>query len=247
MKRRTGNLFLAASLAFAAWAGSWAGPSAAVARADVIFFDDRAAFAAAAAELRALDFEGLPPVPVFGVLTLEGVGFSGINGVVPATAPDFGYAGPGTALVNIGVPEISSLSVSLPGGVTAVGADVLALFPDNTSPIVVTLSSGESFTLGGVGDPLPARQFVGFASDVAIASLTFRSSGGAAATASRVGLDDFAFGQARRAQAAVPEPGTLALLGTGLAALAGLSGVGAAARGRRLSTARQARQGPQRR
>jgi hypothetical protein len=96
---------------------------ATLARADVVVFTDRAALTAASTNLQTVDFESLPAVPNFGVLTLSGVGFSGINGVIPAAAPSFGYTGPGTVLVNIGVPEVSGIDVTLPQGITTVGTD----------------------------------------------------------------------------------------------------------------------------
>jgi hypothetical protein len=202
--------------------------SAASARADVIVFTSRAAFTAASTNLRTIDFEGLSSTPEFGVLSLNDVGFSGGNGVIPVTAPNFGYTGPGAALVNIGVPEISGINVTLPAGVTAVGTDLLANPPDNISPIVITLSTGETFTVSG--EPLPVRQFVGFTSDVAITSLQFLSNSGPDAAASRIGVDDLVFS---RVQAQIPEPTTLILLSTGLAA------VGAAVRKRRKARPRR--------
>ena len=71
------------------------------------------------------------------------------------------------------------------------------------------LSTGESFVQPVVG-PLnasnPAMGFGGFYSDTAFTSLTILDS------SDSVMIDNFAFGTA----AAVPEPGTLALLGIGL-------------------------------
>lgn len=208
--RRSVEIFLA-SLAVASCLGA-----AGSARAGVVVFTSRAEFATASTNLQAVDFEGVPSGPVFGVLTLNGVGFSGINGVLPVVAPDFGYTGPGTALLNIGVPEVSGIGATLPGGITAVGTDLLAIAPDNRSPVVVTLSTGETFTFGG--DPLPARQFVGFTTDAPVAFLEIRSNSQSAGTASRIGIDDFVFGQAQAGP--IPEPSAVVMFGIGLAAMA---------------------------
>ena len=217
-KMRRASKIVLASLVVAVCLGS-----ATLARADMVVFTSRAAFTAAATNLQNINFEGLPSVPVFGVLTLSGVGFSGINGVIPVTAPNFGYTGPGTALVNIGVPEVSGINVTLPGGITAIGTDLLTFSPDNRSPIVITLSTGATFTFSG--DPLPARQFIGFTSDVAITSLIFSSRSNNLSAASRIGVDDFVFGQVQANP--IPEPSTVVLLSTGLA------GVGTAVRRQR--------------
>jgi hypothetical protein len=192
---------------------AWSGASA---HADVIDFSDRAAFIAASTDLETIDFEGLPSRPEFGVLLVNDVGFSGVNGVIPVAAPNFGYTGPGTALVNIGVPEVSSINVTLPREVKAIGTDLLANPPDNISPIVVTLSTGDTFTF--TGEPLPVRQFLGFTSDVPITSLHLVSNSGPHAAASRIGVDDLVFSQVQTQS--IPEPTTLILLTTGLAALA---------------------------
>jgi hypothetical protein len=172
---------------------------------DAAVFADRSQFVAASSGLQLIDFEGLPPVPHFGALTLDGVAFVGFNGVIPASTGHIGYQGPGTALVNIGVPEISSIQVTLPRGVTAIGADLLILAPDNRTPVSVVLSDGQFLTLSG--DPLPSRSFVGFTSDIEIASLLLHSSGGGVGVASRIGLDDVVFGMAQP----IPEPVPAAL------------------------------------
>ena len=178
--------------------------------ADAATYTDRLALTAASSELQTIDFEGLPPTPRFDLLTLQGVGFRGFNGIVPATTPSFGYLGPGTALINIGVPESTSITVVLPPGITSVGADLLVLAPDNRSPVSVVLSTGQSLTLSSA--PLPGRSFVGFTSEVEITSLLFASGAGSFGAASRIGLDDFVFGIAKP----IPEPTSAGLLSAGL-------------------------------
>lgn len=194
----------------------------------VVLFTDPAAFRSAATNLQVIDFEGLAP-NMGCALTLSGVQFSGGNcllPVTPATASVFGYTGPGTVLMNLGVIEASSMDARLPGGVTAVGMDLLSLpfvsgFP--RAPITITLSTGEAFTIAG--DPMPERQFVGFTSVNPILSIRYFSSGRGSAVTSRIGLDDFQFGQAQPEP--IPEPSTVLLLGSGLA------WIGAAVRKRR--------------
>ncbi len=74
-------------------------------------------------------------------------------------------------------------------------------------PFQIVLSTGESFMVptGSNG----VRAFAGLISDVPIASIRFNRTVGTPL------LDNFAFGRA----AAVPEPTTMMLVGTGLAAI----------------------------
>ena len=196
------------------------------ARADSIVFTTRAAFNAAATGLTTIDFEGIAPhnsVANFASpLTLQGATFSG-SPTGSVSVVDSGFFDPlfqfqsGAVLSGFAFVE-----VTLPAGVTAIGTDLMSTNPDGL-PFQVLLSNGESFV---VNTPFrPQRGFFGITTDVAITSIRFTTMPAPNQSAGIPLLDNFSFGQ--RQGANVPEPATLALLGTGLV------GVATRVRGRR--------------
>lgn len=187
------------------------------ARADTIVFNTRAAFVAATSTLTTIGFEGIAPtnsVANFSSpLTIAGATFSGAaTGAVSVV--DSGFFAP-LFQFNSGavLSGFAFVDVSLPGGVTAIGTDLMSTNPSGL-PFQVTLSNGESFL---VNTPdRPARGFFGITSDVAITSIRFVTVPAPNQSSGIPLVDNFSFGQA----AAVPEPATMLLLGTGLAGIA---------------------------
>ena len=142
--------------------------SAASARADTVVFSSRAAFTAAAAGLTTIDFGGIaPPSSVANFsspLTLQGVTFSGSpTGAISVIDP--GFFNPLFQFESGAVlGGFAFIEVTLPPGVTALGADIMSTNPDGRS-FEVVLSTGEVFV---VGTPArPGRGFFGLTSDVA--------------------------------------------------------------------------------
>ena len=203
-------LFMMAALAAVAFVST-------PARADTIVFTSRAAFTAATTGLTTIDFEGIAsPNSVANFsspLTIAGATFSGSpTGAVSVL--DSGFFAPlfqfnsGASLAGFAFVE-----VALPPGTTAIGTDLMSTNPTGL-PFQVTLSNGETFL---VNTPMrPERGFFGITSDVAITSIRFVTVPGPGQSAGIPLVDNFSYGQA----AAVPEPATMVLLGTGLAGIA---------------------------
>lgn len=205
-------LFTLAALAALAFA-------AAPARADTVVYATRAAFNAAATNLTTITFEGIAPtnsVSNFSSpLTLQGATFSG-SPAGQVSVVDSGFFAP-LFQFNSGavLSGFSFVEVALPAGITSIGTDLMSTNPDGLS-FQVVLSTGETFV---VNTPLrPERGFFGVTTDVAIASIRFMTVPGPSQSNGIPLIDNFSFGQAQAA--AVPEPATVLLLGTGLAGIA---------------------------
>jgi hypothetical protein len=82
-------------------------------------------------------------------------------------------------------------------------------------PFTVTLSTGDSFVLSTPFNPGLDTGFIGFVSDTPITSISFHNDG--------VGFDVLQVVSSSAGAAGVPEPAPLALMATGLLALALLS------------------------
>jgi hypothetical protein len=193
------------------------------ASATALLYTDRVAWEAATSGLFTIDFEGLatPGVPsnhsTAGGLTIGGVQFIGLTppssyylyGQDPATSPNFSWNS-GDVLIGPNAAWGGGyIEVNLPaGGVTSVGTDLMTHTPF-AQPVVVSLSTGESFTVGTYGNP--TRAFVGFTSDVPLTSIRFTPENGYSI------IDNFSDGSAPGAE--VSEANPLVLGATGLLSL----------------------------
>ena len=118
-------------------------------------FRDRAAFEAAAQNLRTIDFEA-EPADFRLNSTIDGIYFQSISG-----PPDIIPSASGKVLLGRTVGEITYLTVYLPPGTTAVGCDQFS------RPMIVSASTGESVTMSGSD----GSTFVGFVSAEPIRTL----------------------------------------------------------------------------
>jgi hypothetical protein len=165
-------------------------------------FRDRAAFEAAAQNLRTLDFENQKPGQLPFVAEIDGIRFENFFGPTdlvrsPQTANIFLDAG--------GVGEITQLTIFLPPGTTAVGCDQFS------RPMEAKTSTGESVTM----TPSDTSNFVGFVSDVPIARLVLTLD--FPEPTPEVLMDNLTYGQ-RRAGNEPPKPLLLTDATTGRAA-----------------------------
>ncbi|WP_310424740.1 hypothetical protein [Chamaesiphon sp. VAR_48_metabat_135_sub] len=179
------------------------------AQAAIVQFTDLASFQANTSGLTTIDFEGLAPrgsyenYSITG-LTNSGVKFTGLSSyygylyVMDSAAAPIYYDWGGSGAVLLGDYN-GTITATLPSGVTAIGSDIMSVI-SYASPFNITLSTGEKFNLNSLN--YPDRQFVGFTSDTAIASISFQTMAGWAE------LDNFRFGTASTATS-VPEPFTI--------------------------------------
>jgi hypothetical protein len=193
------------------------------ARADLVFYGNRASFDAATTGVTTIGFEGIAPVNGFtffgqpGSLTLSGVTFStGIN-ILNVTSATYYLATGGPPGYNLGSGDFllsgaaapASLHATLPGAFTALAFD-LGTFDDATSQVTIKLSTGDTFTTSA---PFPTDKFIGLTSTVPFTSVDISITGGN--RRDTLAIDNFAFGAAE-----IPEPGTLSLLSLSLVGMA---------------------------
>jgi hypothetical protein len=186
------------------------------AQSDPAPYSDRASFAADAADLTVLDFEGLAPNSGFkqykqeGRLLTAGTEFRptgggrfGAGSVVVAGA--WYQAGPiyettsGAKLIWAPPNQTGEahLDVTPPAGTTAVGADLWAAQPYvSTVEVVAGTGDGGSRTVSVSTPERPAGAFIGFTADAPVTSLRFTLPQGQTGLV----LDNFTFG--RKAKAA---------------------------------------------
>lgn len=191
-------------------------------RAEFIVHTQRSSFEENAYGLKTIDFEGVAEpgfqrgFPFKNGLTLQGVKFVGTHTAGTkrylwvaddAANPDLFDWGSGAVLYGpsalLGTDP--KIAVTLPAGITAVGADLMSILPF-AAALKITLASGEVFDVNTL--EFPQRTFWGITSTAPIASLTF-----AATQDAYPMLDNFTFGLA------APAPPAIGLFALGSAVL----------------------------
>lgn len=175
------------------------------AQSATVQFNDLASFTAATTTQN-IDFEGTAGaggvtfydssgLPINGV-TFTSLVLLAVDPAIATTEPNLGSGTTIRTCVNC------TISATLPSGITAVGSEILD-YNLGSVPFLITLSTGETININSLN--FPDRQFVGFTSDTAIASISFQATGGGT---NSTRLDNFRFGTANAA-ASVPEPFTV--------------------------------------
>ena len=212
-------------------------------------YSNRALWTAAAGSPANIDFEGIAAAGGLVDYTSTGLDLAGWHfdsyGNGPSAGPKYllvvdsaypnvgcGYScydwgsgavlhGPPAHGFGFGTTAPAGLTATFATGASAVGTDIWSIFPDSQSFDVFVMLGDASVHPFLVSTPPGGpdnRGFVGFTSDVPIVGLRFEpkgvgTEGGVGGGGPYVDLDNFAF-------QAVPEPGSLLLLGAGLAGLA---------------------------
>lgn len=186
--------------------------------------DSREAFMSASLGVSTLDFSSVAPQRGFGLfrppagLTTDGVTFRSSGGARfgPGiiSVPSLHYMGTTNPLYNTGTgvflswgapnqPGNASLDVTLPSGITAVGADLWTRQPYvSTIEVTATTEDGQTQTVVVNTRNRPEAAFVGFIAEKPIVSLSFRPPKG------QTGLFLDNFSRGRRAEGRTVRAGT---------------------------------------
>jgi hypothetical protein len=142
--------------------------------------------------------------------TFAGATFSTTSSLFVIDPGFYGFSYSNGGFLNADFQQPDVITVTLPS-VTAVGFDFGGLF-GATGPYLVTLSDGFSTSLSSSGSAASDNlSFVGFTSSTPLTSITLTLPDAPEYNA----IDNFVYASA------VPEPGTLGLLATGLLGVAG--------------------------
>lgn len=184
--------------------------ASAPASANTVTYTTPAAFAAATTGATVETYTGITPAGTFtGVdgTTLDGISYSGGYAYVadPAFYPPYYDWGTGAVLLTDLAPYSETLSFA---PTTAFAADFGSIVPYGDT---LSLASAVG-TFSLVTQNYPTLTFFGFTSDTAFSSVTISAASGYPI------LDNVTLGTAAETTA-VPEPVSMALLGTGLAGL----------------------------
>jgi hypothetical protein len=206
--------------------------SAGQAAAASVVYSSRALFDAATTNQTLRTFEGLAPIEGFtlydGGLTVNGVTFTSLPTLTQPVGNrilvvDGGFCNCGGYFFNSGQwlndnTTPSNTHVTLPAGTMAWGADLSEL-NSTLQDITISMSTGEVFTVSHPDQPNFAFFGVTSAVPITVVDFTFATQSGQP-TFSSLALDNFVTADLA-GTSPVPEPATLILLCTGLAAAIG--------------------------
>lgn len=147
---------------------------------------------------------------VLGETKYHSTGFNNLN-LVPTSGSGHYYCAGCNGTFKL---DFTSTSVSGVGGVFGVGFNFFNYTPSYNAYVTYGNGSTEEIVLGNAN--FPASSFWGVTSNLLVSSIHFSLPGGGTTTSGSFGIDNLTIGNAAHS---VPETGSFALFGLGLAAL----------------------------
>ena len=188
-----------------------------LATASVTIYTSRSAWTAATSGVTTADFNGIASVGSFvgygsGPAVIDGLTFTSNDSMFVIDPAYYGFPYPdGFFNADYTVPNV--VTIALPGSYTAVGFDFGSLFSGGAS-FDVTLGGLGPFTVSSTGSTADGvLDFAGFISTTSFNTVTLSMPDAPNYNA----VDNFSYGGA-----AIPEPASIALLGSGLLGIAGV-------------------------